>query len=126
MKNQKLLKVANVRERMDAHYRGEISYSRAVELLNEDANKALAIGGVMPRFPDNQLHFKRGSRAFNLRGSNIAKKPTVAISCIEHWEVDDPDFGDPEHDHATFYPTTEEIDEIIQALHEAKAFLNGA
>lgn len=43
MKNKKLLKVANVRERMDAHYRGEISYSRAVELLNEDANKALAI-----------------------------------------------------------------------------------
>lgn len=50
MKNQKLLKVANVRKRMDAHYRGEISYSRAVELLNEDANKALAIAGVMPRF----------------------------------------------------------------------------
>ena len=47
MKNLKLLKVANVRERMDAHYRGEISYSRAVELLNEDANKALAIADVV-------------------------------------------------------------------------------
>jgi len=41
MKPLKLLRVADVRERMDAHYRGEISYSRAVELLNEDANKAL-------------------------------------------------------------------------------------
>jgi len=41
MKPLKLLKVADVRERMDAHYRGDISYSRAVELLNEDANKAL-------------------------------------------------------------------------------------
>ena len=46
MKNIKLIRVADVRERMDAHYLGEISYSRAVELLNEDVNKALALQWV--------------------------------------------------------------------------------
>jgi hypothetical protein len=38
---RKLIKQADVRERMDAFERGEISYSRAVELLNEDANRNL-------------------------------------------------------------------------------------
>lgn len=33
-----------MREHMDAHYRGEISYSKAVELINEDANKQLMLG----------------------------------------------------------------------------------
>lgn len=46
MENKKLLRVADVRKRMDAHYRDEISYSKAVELLNEDANKALNIAIV--------------------------------------------------------------------------------
>jgi len=46
MEIKKLLRVADVRKRMDAHYRGEISYSKAVELLNEDANKALNIARV--------------------------------------------------------------------------------
>ena len=48
---RKLLKIGNVRERMDAHYRGEISYSRAVELLNEDANKALHTGDNSDSLP---------------------------------------------------------------------------
>jgi len=41
MKNLKLVKVANVRKHMDAHFRGEISYTEAVNRINEDANKAL-------------------------------------------------------------------------------------
>jgi len=50
METKKLLKVANVRKRMDAFFRGEISYTKAVELLNEDANKALNIASVGKRF----------------------------------------------------------------------------
>jgi len=45
----KLVKIASVRENMDAYYRGEISYSKAVELINEDANKQLMLGGVEGR-----------------------------------------------------------------------------
>ena len=50
METKKLLKVENVRKRMDAFFRGEISYTKAVELLNEDANKALNIASVGNRF----------------------------------------------------------------------------
>lgn len=41
MSDRKLLRVADVRKRMDAYHRGEISHGRAVELLNEDVNRAL-------------------------------------------------------------------------------------
>jgi len=128
MKVKKLIRVADVRKRMDAHYRDEISYSKAVELLNEDANKALNIANVSTRFPEKQFHLKRGSRIFNIRGHKGFRdtgKPTILINCIEHWEADDPDFGEPEEENAVFYPTVEDIDQIIEALHEAKAFLNG-
>ena len=37
----KLVKTASVREHMDAHYRYEISYSKAVDLINEDANRQM-------------------------------------------------------------------------------------
>lgn len=46
MKNLKLVKVANVRKHMDAHFRDEISYTEAVNRINEDANKALNIANV--------------------------------------------------------------------------------
>jgi hypothetical protein len=127
METKKMLKVADVRKRMDAHYRGEISYSKAVELLNEDAKKALNIANVTPRFPEKQLHLKHGARIFNIRGHKGFRdtgKPTILINCIEYWEADDPDFGEPEEHNAVFYPTVEEIEQIIEALHEAKAFLN--
>lgn len=38
---KKLIKVATVRKHMDAHLRGEISYTEAVNRINEDANKEL-------------------------------------------------------------------------------------
>jgi hypothetical protein len=41
--NIKLVKLASVREHIDAHYRGEISYQKAVDLINEDANKQLKL-----------------------------------------------------------------------------------
>ena len=44
--NLKLVKIASVREHLDAHYRGEITYSKAVDLINEDANKQLRLGVV--------------------------------------------------------------------------------
>ena len=46
MKNLKLVKVANLRKHMDAHFRDEISYTEAVNRINEDANKALNIANV--------------------------------------------------------------------------------
>ena len=39
----KLLKVADIRFYMDKVAREEISYSRAVELINESANRAIEI-----------------------------------------------------------------------------------
>ena len=39
----KLVKVADVRLCMDKFERGEISYTRAVELINEAANKRMQI-----------------------------------------------------------------------------------
>jgi hypothetical protein len=41
--NLKLVKIASVREHMDAHYRDEISYSKAVDLINKDACKQLML-----------------------------------------------------------------------------------
>lgn len=38
---KKLLKVADLRKRLDAYHRDEISYSMAVHLLNQDINKRL-------------------------------------------------------------------------------------
>ena len=46
MRNLKLVKVANVRKHMDAHFRDEISYTEAVNRINEDANQALNIANV--------------------------------------------------------------------------------
>ncbi len=39
----KLVKIASVEQHMDAHYRGEISYLKAVDLINSDANKNLKL-----------------------------------------------------------------------------------
>jgi len=39
--NLKLVKIGSIRKHMDAHYRNEISYSKAVELINADANTQL-------------------------------------------------------------------------------------
>lgn len=36
---RKLLKIAEVRDILDAHFRGEVTYSRMVEMLNEKANE---------------------------------------------------------------------------------------
>lgn len=43
----KLVKIASVREHMDSHYRGKISYSKAVDLINKDANKQLELCNVV-------------------------------------------------------------------------------
>ena len=53
MKNLKLVKVASVRKHIDAHFRGEISYTEAVNRINEDANKALNMPDVA--VPNEQL-----------------------------------------------------------------------
>ena len=76
-------------------------------------------------FPDNQLHLKKGSRILNIRARHILKHPEVIINCMEHWEADDPDFGSPEHHDAAYFVNEQEIDQIIEALKDAKRFLNG-
>ena len=39
---------------MDAHFRGEISYTEAVNRINEDANKALNIPDVVKSLPTDE------------------------------------------------------------------------
>jgi hypothetical protein len=90
-------------------------------------NSVLPIQHVMPRssLMKEQLNLKRGSRTLNVRGVMNMEMPSVIIECIEHWEPDD-EFGSPEHDDASYYVTTNEIDMLIEKLREGKAFLNGA
>lgn len=88
--------------------------------------KLLNLHVVKPRFPKEQLHLKRGSRILNIRGRHIVNKPEILINCMEYWEPTDEDYGSAEENDATYFPTANEIDEIIKALTEAKAFLNGA
>jgi len=76
-------------------------------------------------FPDNQLHLKKGGRILNIRARHILKNPEVIINCMEHWEADYPDFGSPENDDAVYFVNEQEIDQIIEALKDAKRFLNG-
>lgn len=45
----KLVKLASVREHMEAHYRGEISYSKAVDLINTEANEQLRLADDLKR-----------------------------------------------------------------------------
>ena len=54
MENLKLVKVANVRKHMDAHFRNEISYTEAVNRINEDANKALNTPAVVNPLPTDE------------------------------------------------------------------------
>ena len=54
MRNLKLVKVASVRKHMDAHFRGQISYTEAVNRINEDANKALNIPDVVKSLPTDE------------------------------------------------------------------------
>ena len=54
MENLKLVKVANVRRHMDAHFRGKISYTEAVNRINEDANKALNTSAVVNPLPTDE------------------------------------------------------------------------
>ncbi len=70
-----------------------------------------------------QLHIKRDCRTLNLRGNTLHKKNYVIISCTEHWESDDSDFGEDEHDHASFFLTSDDIDQLIKKLKEAKEFI---
>ena len=74
-----------------------------------------------------QLHLTKGSRILNIRGhlDYITKKPKVLINCIEDYadtiDLDGSWVEEPED--ATYYPTIEEIDLIIEKLKEAKEFM---
>ena len=47
---KKLIRTADLRKALDSYNRAEISYSRMVEMLNEDANKALNLPVVSKSF----------------------------------------------------------------------------
>ena len=80
----------------------------------------------MPRFPSKQLHLNSGSRMLNVRGRIMCGKPEIIINCMEYWEPTDEDYGEAEENNAAYFPTISELDDIIEALEEAKVFLNGA
>lgn len=128
----KIFKVADIRKLEQQVSNGEISYSRMVEIMNEMANNAeckvekLPIPVVMPRFPSKQLHLNSGSRMLNVRGRIMCGKPEIIINCMEYWEPTDEDYGEAEENNAAYFPTISELDDIIEALEEAKVFLNGA
>lgn len=71
----KLVKIASVREHMDAHYRGDISYTKAVDLINEDANKQLMLGAVVKSFTAEQL------------GDMLANKFTTIEEAIHYFDT---------------------------------------
>lgn len=127
----KIFKVADIRKLEQQVSKGEISYSRMVEIMNEMSNIAeckvekLPITVVMPRLlMKEQLHLKNGARILNVRGGKHLEKPYVIINVIEHWEPDD-EFSSPEHDDAAYYLEANEIDMLIEKLREGKQFLNG-
>lgn len=74
-----------------------------------------------------QLHLKRGFRTLNIRGhlDYMTKKPTVLITCMEDCADTIGLDGEwvEEHEDATYYPTIDELDLIIEKLKEAKEFL---
>ena len=74
------------------------------------------------------LNLKRGFRTIRItsRLDYVTKKPTVLITCeTDCAETIDLD-GEwvEEHESATYYPTVEELDLIIEKLKEAKEFLS--
>jgi len=105
-------------------------YTDAIEQANgenKEQNKALHLRGVMPRssFIENQLHIKRDSRILNVRGFVNMNIPHVMLNVMENWQPMD-EYEDEEHEDATFYLTSDDIDKLIDKLREGKAFLNGA
>ena len=96
------------------------------EINNQKVTDNDFIADVGTRFfPDNQLHLKKGSQILNIRARHILKHPEVIINCMEYWEADDPNFGSPEYYDAAYFVNEQEIDQIIEALKDAKRFLNG-
>ena len=109
----------------DAKIVGGALWRGMVDMLKEYTELVKESANVIPRYPDGGLFLKNGSRQVKMPGSYIAEKPVFTISCIEYWEAEDPDFGSPEEDHATYYPNLDEINEMIKALEEARYFING-
>lgn len=73
------------------------------------------------------LNLKRGFRTLRItsRPDYLTKKPTVLITCeTDCAETIDLD-GEwvEEHESATYYPTIDELDLIIEKLKDAKAFM---
>jgi len=59
--NLKLVKVGTVRKYMDAHYRDEISYSEAVNRINQQANKNMKAKLIFD-LPEDKYEYEMASK----------------------------------------------------------------
>ena len=98
-KDLKLVKVGTVRKYMDAHFRDEISYSEAVNRINEQANKNMK-AKLTFKLPEDRYDYDMA-----VNGSNWHH---VA------WEMYQYLRG------KTKYPSDDDHDEYIQAMSDCK------
>lgn len=77
------------------------------------------------------LILSKGVRTFriDLYNCSLTKKPISRITCIEDngtsCEIDEDNYFDREIEDASYYPSIEEIDTIIQKLKQAKRYMKG-
>lgn len=82
----KLVKVADVRLNMDKFERGEISYTRAVELINEAANREIQlISSQMKNKTNTTLEIPEGSKA-TIQGKVIDGKNYLVVEVEQEQE----------------------------------------
>lgn len=82
----KLVKVADVRLNMDKFERGEISYTRAVELINEAANREIQlISSQMKNKTNTTLEIPEGSKAV-ISGKVIDGKNYLVVEMEQEQE----------------------------------------
>lgn len=78
----------------------------------------------------SQFNLTRGFRTISIsaRHDYATKKPTVLITCATNCAdtIDLDGEWVEEHESATYYPTVEELDLIIEKLKEAKEFLESS
>ena len=62
--NLKLVKVGTVRKYMDAHFRDEISYTEAVNRINQQANKTMKAKLIF-KLPEDKYEYDMASKGSN-------------------------------------------------------------
>ena len=131
----KIFKVADIRKLEQQVAKGDISYSRMVEIMNEMANSAeskvekLPIPVVMPRSIPENLIIKGGVHTLRIDVyENYRGTPTCRITCIDDNSCTQDLDGEwiDEIEEGTYYLNTDNIDIVINKLQEVEKYLNGA